>query len=182
MKFASSFLAVGLFLASLATTSPIIEGDGEIALGVRTSEPINTAEADLDLTKRAGSFWCPKTDNGAYGVYKETEFSYSRVDRAMQEGASVLERNGPGWRPKSRDYPHVFNNYERIFSGCTGTLYEYPLMKDKTWRKGGGDNVKQIPDRVVFSVSWDSHNRVIEKLCGVMRHGPGRDFIECTYY
>lgn len=77
---------------------------------------------------------------------------------------------------KSDDYPHVFGNGEQLPFPCGANKQEFPIQTDGTVYSGG--EVTDVPDRVVFEYKASGDKAVIS-YCGVMRHGPGRDFLKC---
>lgn len=73
-------------------------------------------------------------------------------------------------------YPHVFGNAERLPFPCGKNKMEFPITLDNHVYDGGPSD--GIPDRVVFEYR-KTKKQFIVGYCGVMRHGPQRDFLRC---
>ncbi|KAI1438127.1 hypothetical protein GGR50DRAFT_641675 [Xylaria sp. CBS 124048] len=129
----------------------------------------------LDARK---SYTCPATNNGPGRDYPEHSYTSGQVTAAKLAATNVLKSKGENWKPGPQDYPHNFGNREKLPFPCGSTTAEYPLETDgKTWKQG--DPVQTLPDRVIFEYHWDKKHGLVTKECGVIRHGPGSDFLQC---
>lgn len=74
------------------------------------------------------------------------------------------------------DYPHDFGNKEELPFKCGSSTSEYPIETSGSVYNGGA--VTTIGDRVVFEYR-KKKDQLQVNFCGVMRHGDGRDFVNC---
>ncbi|KAL7624428.1 hypothetical protein AAE478_005992 [Parahypoxylon ruwenzoriense] len=175
MLFVRSLLSIGLLLAPLVYTNPI--SDAGDALTARSGGREVFGRASL----KAGDYTCPATHNGAGRDYPEHKYTSGQVEAAYKKAQGIQKDKGSSWKPQQNDYPHFFNNDEEPRSECGKSKAEYPLRTDgQTWSPG--ESVAQSPDRVV-SLGTVSRQACVQysctKICGVIRHGPRRDFLQC---
>ncbi|CAG9982041.1 unnamed protein product [Clonostachys byssicola] len=152
------------FVAAVLALAPVISANG-------LSERANT------------DFACPATNNGQDRNYVAHTFTAGQAKAAVAAASKYQNKMGEKWKPGRDEYPHFFGNGEQIPFPCGAQKAEYPIKTDgKVFPPPTGD-VGQIPDRVVYEYAWVKKNGKktlqVGKICGVMRHGPGRDFLNC---
>ncbi|KAK8016810.1 hypothetical protein PG993_014999 [Apiospora rasikravindrae] len=155
-----------------------------------TAEPIpltnNTAALDSSQNKteqlnRPGNrgYACPATNNGPNRDYTEHTYTMNQAQAAMYAATRYQIKKGQGWQPTQDDYPHFFENEEKLPFDCGANKAEFPLRPDgQTFAPPRGD-VSSLPDRVVYEFRWGRKETFSSKLCGAMRHGPSRPFLNC---
>ncbi|KAI3334194.1 hypothetical protein F4824DRAFT_512480 [Ustulina deusta] len=162
MQLIRTLLSAALLLAPIVSGNPIPEGDA-----------VTSAEG---LFKRAPAT-CPATNNGDNRNYPEHTYTSTQVTAGILAAKNILQEKGKNWKPSSLDYPHAFRNREKLPFDCGKNKAEYPLTTDgQTWSPG--ESVENLPDRVIFEYSW-KNDKVTVKECGVIRHGPGTNFLNC---
>ncbi|OTB00989.1 hypothetical protein M426DRAFT_14971 [Hypoxylon sp. CI-4A] len=163
MQLLKSLLSISLILAPIANANPV---------------PAADVTSTKELFARA-SYQCPATNNGQGRNYAAHSYTSNQITAAQATAQKILQSKGQNWRPGPQDYPHFFNNNEKIPFDCGKQKAEYPLGLDgKTWQPGQA--VQTLPDRVIFEYSWKK-GKVQTKECGVIRHGPppGNAFLSC---
>ncbi|EMD34466.1 hypothetical protein CERSUDRAFT_97719 [Gelatoporia subvermispora B] len=76
-----------------------------------------------------------------------TKYAVAAINRNLAAGSSLLQQGKTVSTGKAL-FPHKYNRGDGLtLSGCTGQLYEYPLIKGNS-AFGAGDKVG--PDRVLF--------------------------------
>ncbi|KAK8105022.1 hypothetical protein PG999_008381 [Apiospora kogelbergensis] len=170
MIFPRTFITAVLALAPVISANPVPVADGSFDL---LSERANTDYA------------CPATNNGANRDYTEHTYTAGQAKAAVAEAKKYQDKEGENWKPARDEYPHFFGNGEQIPFPCGAQKAEFPIKTDgKVFPAPSGD-VGQIPDRVVYEYKWVKPKKgkgkklEVGKICGVMRHGPGRDFLNC---
>ncbi|KAK2601872.1 hypothetical protein QQS21_004558 [Conoideocrella luteorostrata] len=116
---------------------------------------------------------CPKTNNGPSRDYDEHKYTKGQVKAAFLGGAKLAADGKQVGRNK---YPHDFGNKEKLPFKCGKDKMEFPIQFDNKVYDGG--DVGNVPDRVVFEYQKKKKEFVV-KFCGIMRHGPTPDFLEC---
>ncbi|QPH06546.1 hypothetical protein C2857_005086 [Epichloe festucae Fl1] len=117
---------------------------------------------------------CPYRQRvGNFGPYDRHKYTKNQIKAAFLGGAKLA---ADGKQVGANRYPHDFNNGEKLPFKCGRNKMEFPISTDnKVYNGGPADN---IPDRVVFEYQKKKKDFIV-KYCGVMRHGPGRDFLKC---
>ncbi|KAI2617361.1 hypothetical protein GGR54DRAFT_607444 [Hypoxylon sp. NC1633] len=176
MLFTRTLLSIALVLAPLASTSPVSNGDTNIAVGSERRDTISFQ--DDESVKRAVTYKCPVTNNGVGRIYEAHEFTENQVTAALAAAKAIQEKKGPSWKPAANDYPHYFGNREKLpFDNCGKDKVEFPILTNNQIYAFGAP-VATVPDRIVYEFSWKK-NSVRVKICGVIRHGPNPDFLNC---
>ncbi|KAI8633929.1 hypothetical protein F5Y19DRAFT_415789 [Xylariaceae sp. FL1651] len=162
MQLTRTILSIALLLTPIVSGNPIPEGDA-----------VTSVEG---LFKRA-TYTCPATNNGQGRDYQEHKYTSNQVTAAVGAAKKILQKKGENWKPGPQDYPHFFGNREQLPFDCGKDKAEYPLdTNGHTWSPG--EPVNTLPDRVIFEYSWKK-DKVTVKKCGVIRHGPGANFLNC---
>jgi hypothetical protein len=163
---------------------------------------VAAAPADLDARKKGDldvkighdpdfKVTCPATNNGDNRNYEAHDFTEKQQTAALKTAAKLRAANKQigartfpssilpthSWLTRSGLYPHDFNNNENLPFPCGAQKMEFPIQLDgKVYDGGDADG---IPDRIVFEYKVDGDDLKID-YCGIMRHGPGRDFLNCA--
>ncbi|KAI1822446.1 hypothetical protein F4861DRAFT_387519 [Xylaria intraflava] len=162
MQLIRTLLSIALLLTPIVSANPVPEGDA-----------ISPA---VDLFKRE-TYDCPATNNGPGRDYPAHKYTSNQVTAAVATAGQILQKKGENWKPGPQDYPHPFGNREKLPFNCGKQKAEYPLdTNGHTWSPG--ESVQNLPDRAIFEYSWKK-GKVTVKKCGVIRHGPGTDFLNC---
>ncbi|GAB0138339.1 hypothetical protein EsDP_00006575 [Epichloe bromicola] len=123
---------------------------------------------------------CPHRDRaGGFGHYDEHTYTMNQIKAAFLGRAKLAADGKKVGAPLIcfiGQYPHDFNNDERLDFNCGRNKMEFPIATDNVVYQG--DPSDNIPDRVVFEYRKTKTDFIV-KYCGVMRHGVGRDFIKC---
>jgi hypothetical protein len=132
----------------------------------------------------SGSFNCPATAR-----YEAHTFTENQAKVAYLAGAGLnangkqlgqskcwLSSHTVGANPMSDAYPHKYNSNQELPNGCGTETQEFPILFSN--QAYTGEDVQQVPDRVLYEAS-EKKGQLLIKFCGVIRHGDGRDFVNC---
>ncbi|KAH8660005.1 Ribonuclease/ribotoxin [Xylariales sp. PMI_506] len=171
MQFSNSILAT-LLLAGSSFTGFVsaypapVDGENFISLAARGLDVSVGGEPTSTAT-------CPATNNPNRNAQPELTYTVNQLQAAFKTGAKLAAN---GKTLGDREYPHIFNNKEDLPFDCGANTMEFPIQS--SGKAYNGEDVTDIPDRVVFEYSETSKKFVV-KFCGVMRHGPTPAFLKC---
>ncbi|PHH76431.1 hypothetical protein CDD80_1540 [Ophiocordyceps camponoti-rufipedis] len=167
-------------LLTLATTllTPLT-----LALPSESSNQLQASPADLSalaaklklkVNRKPGrGSTCPETKNPRRKPHPKRLYTENQITKAFMVGATHAANDRQVGEGR---YPHVFYNSEGLKFPCGRNLMEFPIQEDNQEFKRGGTD--EIPDRVVFEYTKNKKEFIVQ-YCGVMRHGPGKDFLLC---
>ncbi|KAG5951303.1 hypothetical protein E4U53_003399 [Claviceps sorghi] len=164
-------LMLGMSMTSTSLAQPL---DGSAELQDR-SFVLEERALTLKVVKRQiKDATCPhRIRVGNFGPYDQHKYTENQIKAAYLHGAQLA---AAGKQVGDRKYPHEFRNAEGLPFDCGRNKMEFPITtNNKIYNGGPSDN---IPDRVVFSYKKTKKEFQVT-YCGVMRHGPGRDFLLC---
>ncbi|KAK6860391.1 hypothetical protein PG995_004027 [Apiospora arundinis] len=179
MIFPRTLLTAIFALAPLISANPLPDTDDVTAF---EAFEVEDAGAFALEDRAAKVYACPASNNGNHGNYPANSFTERQVTEAAGTAKAYQEKKGENWVPTPADYPHFFGNRERIPFNCGSKLAEFPIKMGGGAVTAGQPNVAGIPDRVIYEYKWNKAKKgkkLTVKVCGVIRHGPGADFINC---
>ncbi|RDL38479.1 uncharacterized protein BP5553_02819 [Venustampulla echinocandica] len=156
--------------AQLQTRKPETEG-----FGLPEDQMLQTRALSIRIApgKPSASANCPATYNGPGRNYQARVYTVNQITAAMTAGAQLLANNK---QTGAQKYPHDFMNLERLRFACGKSKQEFPIQPDNRVYNGG--SVNDVPDRVIFEYKKTKTDLLIT-YCGVIRHGPRTDFLNC---
>ncbi|KAG5917189.1 hypothetical protein E4U42_007357 [Claviceps africana] len=180
MRFSGLFtsLMLGISMTSTSFANPL---DGSAELQDRSAELQDRSsvleERGLTLKVIRGptkDATCPHRERvGNFGPYARHKYTENQIKAAFRHGAQLA---AAGKQVGDRKYPHDFRNAEGLPFHCGKNKMEFPItINNRVYNGGPSDN---IPDRVVFGYKKTKKEFQVT-YCGVMRHGPRRDFLLC---
>ncbi|KAI1846245.1 hypothetical protein JX266_007770 [Neoarthrinium moseri] len=121
-----------------------------------------------------GDAKCPKTTNPGFEPQPEHKYTMNQIKQAFLQAAKLAADSK---QIGDNKYPHDFGNGEKLPFKCGKNQMEFIILPNGKVYDGSG-NTRDMPDRVVFEYS-KSKKEFKANYCGVMRHGPTRDFLHC---
>ncbi|KAK6829455.1 hypothetical protein PG987_010039 [Apiospora arundinis] len=164
MLFPRTLLTAIFALAPLISANPLPDTDDVTAF---EAFEVEDARAFALKDRAAKVYACPASNNGNHGNYPANSFTERQVTEAAGTAKAYQEKKGENWR---------------IPFNCGSKLAEFPIKMGGGAVTAGQPNVAGIPDRVIYEYKWNKAKKgkkLTVKVCGVIRHGPGADFINC---
>ncbi|KAI1747080.1 Ribonuclease/ribotoxin [Xylaria castorea] len=174
----SIFSLVSLLLAGTSFTGFVGAFPTQVEDGVQSrNSSMNVLDA-RGLSLKVGSYPetpadCPETNNPGFQRKDAHTYTTNQIKAAYVTGARLAAE---GKTLGANKYPHDFGNNELLPFPCGSNKMEFVIQDNG--HIYNGENARELPDRVVFEYN-ESKTEFLVKFCGVMRHGPNQDFLDC---
>ncbi|KAF4584046.1 guanyl-specific ribonuclease [Ophiocordyceps camponoti-floridani] len=162
MRFAALLTLATTLLTPLTLALPS-ESSGQLQASPADLSAL-AAKLKLKVNRKPGKgSTCPETKNPRRKPHSKRLYTDNQITKAFMVGATYAA-NDRQVGEEGLKFP------------CGKNLMEFPIQEDNQEFKRGGTD--EIPDRVVFEYTKNKKEFIV-KYCGVMRHGPGKDFLLC---
>jgi hypothetical protein len=132
----------------------------------------------LEIERREMAYTCAaRVAVGRFGPYPRHQYTDNQAEAARLSAHTIQQKKGENWVPTEADYPHFFHNKEKLAFDCGKNKAEFPIKMDGSVFVDT-EPVNAIPDRVIYEYTWTNRG-LTTKICGIIRHGVGRDFDSC---